>query len=65
MSAATAAGAAIDSTRTELGPRLVDRWEMWQPSIATMESPTAYPMFEALAAKVRDQGNERTYTRAT
>ena len=55
----------IDLVTVLLGPRLVDRWEMWQPSIATKGSPTAYPMFEALAAKMRDQGSERTNTRAT
>jgi hypothetical protein len=49
----------FDLVTVLLGPRLVARWEMWKPSIATMGSPTAYPMFEALAAKMRDQGNER------
>jgi hypothetical protein len=37
---------------TLLGQRLVDRWELWRPSIATMgEDP--YPMFRSLAAKMR------------
>jgi len=39
--------------RTLLGPRLIDRWEMWQPAIDAVWGPGAYPMFEALAAKMR------------
>jgi hypothetical protein len=37
---------------TLLGQRLVDRWDLWEPSIAAMgEDP--YPMFRSLAAKMR------------
>jgi hypothetical protein len=36
-----------------LGPRLVERWEMWRPSIAMLWSQNPYPLFEQLAAKVR------------
>jgi hypothetical protein len=37
---------------TLLGHRLVERWELWEPSIAMMgEDP--YPMFRSLAAKMR------------
>jgi hypothetical protein len=39
--------------RTLLGPRLIDRWEMWQPSIEAMGGSAAYPMFERLVAKMR------------
>ena len=39
--------------RTLLGPRLVERWEMWQPSINAMGPSGAYPMFERLVAKMR------------
>ncbi len=38
--------------RTLLGRRLIDRWEMWQPSIAAMGEGT-YPMFEALVDRMR------------
>ena len=40
-------------------------WPEQVTAIATAVSATAYPMFEALAAKMRDQGSERTNTRAT
>jgi hypothetical protein len=39
--------------RTLLGPRLIDRWEMWQPSINAIGPSDAYPMFERLVAKMR------------
>ncbi len=39
--------------RTLLGPRLIERWEMWQPSINAMGPSAAYPMFERLVAKMR------------
>ena len=39
--------------RTLLGPRLIERWEMWQPSIDTLGGSAAYPMFERLVAKMR------------
>jgi hypothetical protein len=41
--------------RTLLGRRLVDRWEMWQPSIDAIGGSATYPMFERLAAKMRAQ----------
>ncbi|HEY4397625.1 MAG TPA: hypothetical protein VGO28_08115 [Acidimicrobiia bacterium] len=41
----------FDVVRLLLGPRLVDRWEMWKPSIDAMSGD--YPMFRALAAKMR------------
>ncbi len=39
--------------RTLLGPRLIERWEMWQPSIDALGGGAAYPMFERLVAKMR------------
>ena len=37
-----------------LGQRLVDRWELWQPSIADMgPDGTVYPNFAELATKMR------------
>jgi hypothetical protein len=39
--------------RTLLGPRLIDRWEMWLPSIDAIGGRAAYPMFERLVTKMR------------
>jgi len=36
-----------------LGRTLVARWEMWQPAIHRVHGPGVYPMFEALAEKMR------------
>ncbi len=36
-----------------LGRTLIDRWEMWKPSIDAMEGSGGYPMFEALVAKMK------------
>ncbi len=41
--------------RTLLGRRLVDRWEMWQPTIDALGGAAAYPMFEMLATKMRER----------
>ena len=41
--------------RTLLGPRLIDRWEMWQPSIDALGGSAAYPMFERLVTKMRTE----------
>jgi hypothetical protein len=41
--------------RTLLGQRLIDRWEMWQPSIEALGGSAAYPMFERLVTKMRAQ----------
>jgi hypothetical protein len=38
--------------RLLLGRRLVDRWEMWKPSIDAM-GPDVYPLFGALARRMR------------
>lgn len=39
--------------RSLLGGRLIDRWEMWQPSIDALGGSAAYPMFEELVTKMR------------
>lgn len=36
-----------------LGSRLVDRWELWSPSIDAMGGDSVYPMFARLAEKMR------------
>jgi len=36
-----------------LGATLIDRWEMWKPSIEAMRGTSGYPMFEALVAKMK------------
>jgi hypothetical protein len=36
-----------------LGRRLVDRWEMWQPTIDAIGGSAAYTNFERLVAKMR------------
>jgi hypothetical protein len=42
----------FDLIRTLLGRRLIDRWEMWLPSIDVI-GRDAYPMFERLVTKMR------------
>jgi hypothetical protein len=37
-----------------LGRTLIDRWEMWRPALHAAHGPGVYPMFEALASKMRD-----------
>ncbi len=39
--------------RTMLGRRLIDRWELWQPSIEAIGGTATYPMFDRLVAKMR------------
>jgi hypothetical protein len=39
--------------RAMLGRRLIDRWEMWQPSIEALGGSAAYPMFARLVTKMR------------
>jgi hypothetical protein len=39
--------------RLLLGRRLIDRWELWLPSIEAIGGRTAYPMFERLVTKMR------------
>ena len=39
--------------RTLLGPRLIERWEMWSPAIHQAHGSGAYPLFEGLVEKLR------------
>ena len=39
--------------RTLLGRRLIERWEMWQPSIEAIGGRSTYPMFDRLVTKMR------------
>jgi hypothetical protein len=39
--------------RAMLGRRLIDRWELWLPSIEAIGGRAAYPMFDRLVAKMR------------
>jgi hypothetical protein len=39
--------------RTMLGQRLVDRWELWAPSIEALGGVDVYPMFNRLVQKMR------------
>lgn len=41
-----------------LGRTLVGRWEMWKPAIEHVYGPSAYPLYEALAAKLRRAAEE-------
>ncbi len=36
-----------------LGRTLIDRWEMWEPSLRATHGVGAYPMFETLVSKMR------------
>jgi hypothetical protein len=47
-------GADFELIRTLLGHRLIDRWEMWQPSIEAIGGSATYPMFARLVTKMRD-----------
>jgi hypothetical protein len=42
----------FELVRTMLGRRLVDRWDMWRPSIDVIGGDP-YPMFELLVTKMR------------
>jgi hypothetical protein len=39
--------------KTLLGGRLIDRWEMWEPTIEAMGGTDVYPMFDRLVRKMR------------
>jgi hypothetical protein len=39
--------------RTLLGRRLIDRWELWQPTIDAIGGGQTYPMFDHLVTKMR------------
>jgi hypothetical protein len=46
-------GLDFELVRMMLGRRLVDRWELWAPSIDALGGVAVYPMFTRLAAKMR------------
>ncbi len=39
--------------RLLLGQTLIDRWEMWEPSLRAVHGPAVYPNFAALVSKMR------------
>src|SRR6516165_269971 len=43
----------FDLIRSLLGHRLIDRWELWRPSIEALGGDAAYPMFGLLVSKLR------------
>jgi hypothetical protein len=43
----------FDLIKALLGRRLVDRWEMWQPSIDAIGGTAVYPLFAGLVTKMR------------
>jgi hypothetical protein len=51
-----AGGVDFELIRSLLGRRLIDRWELWQPTIEVLGGSSAYPMFDQLVAKVRAAG---------
>jgi hypothetical protein len=46
-------GLDFELVRLLLGPRLIERWELWQPSIDAIGGASAYPMFQRLVTKMR------------
>ena len=43
----------FEMIRLVLGQRLIDRWELWEPSIDALGGPATYPMFAGLVTKMR------------
>src|SRR5580704_16755549 len=43
----------FEMVKTLLGRRLIDRWELWQPTIEAIGGRDAYPMFDRLVTKMR------------
>jgi hypothetical protein len=46
-------GFSFDIIQSLLGRRLVERYELWRPTIASMGGTSAYPLFDQLAGKMR------------
>ena len=46
----------FELVRSLLGRRLIDRWEMWEPTIDAIGGRSAYPMFDQLVTKLRAAG---------
>ena len=42
-----------------LGRTLIDRWELWRPAIDRAYGPGTYPLFEALAHKLKRELSDR------
>jgi hypothetical protein len=40
------------------GRQLIERWNMWRPSVEALGSGASYPMFEALATKMKQAMGE-------
>jgi hypothetical protein len=49
-------GLDFELIKTLLGHRLIDRWDLWQPSIDALGGRAAYPMFDRLVSKMRAAG---------
>ena len=45
-------GFSFSMIQSLLGPRLVDRYKLWQPTIETMGGAATYPLFDRLARKM-------------
>ena len=43
----------FEMIRLVLGQRLIDRWELWEPSIAALGGAATYRMFAGLVTKMR------------
>jgi hypothetical protein len=48
----------LELVKQLLGRTLIDRWELWRPALHAAHGPGVYPMFEGLAAKLREQLDE-------
>jgi hypothetical protein len=46
----------LELIRLLLGRTLIERWELWRPALHEAHGPGVYPMFEALAEKMRTAG---------
>ena len=44
----------FEMVRLLLGQRLIDRWELWEPSIDALGGAATYPMFAGLVTKMRE-----------
>jgi hypothetical protein len=42
----------FELVRLLLGRRLIDRWELWRPTIDALGGPSVYPLFERLVRKM-------------
>jgi hypothetical protein len=52
----------LELVKLLLGRTLVDRWEMWKPAIEEAHGSGVYPLFEALAEKLRRALDEEATT---